>query len=164
MPAVPCLTSTGGKDSISGFGGADFLFGDVGFLADAAQGGNDVLCGGVGNDTLYGDAEFLVGSSQGGNDNLFSGGGNDQLWGDGVLQDSAVGGADRFHFDSHFGEDTINDFDAAADDIVFRGYTQTEVTISIAGANSVLTTFDGDSVTVLGFTGPYSIGDNLFFV
>ena len=81
-----------------------------------------------------------------------------------MLEDNAVGGADRFHFHGNFGEDTINDFDAAADDIVFRGYTQTEVTISIAGADSVFTTFDGDTVTVLGFTGPYSIGDNLFFV
>jgi Ca2+-binding RTX toxin-like protein len=158
-------SSRGGNDSVSGFGGDDQLYGDVkSSLLDTARGGNDGLRGGAGNDTLYGDAEVLQDSSRGGNDNLFSGGGNDQLWGDGVLLDSAVGGADRFHFDSNFGEDTINDFDAAADDIVFRGYTQTEATISIAGADSVFTTFDGDTVTVLGFTGPYSIGDNLFFV
>ena len=141
------------------------MFGDaLSSLTGTARGGNDVLRGGAANDTLYGDAPLLQASSKGGNDNLFSGGGNDQLWGDGTLQDSAVGGADRFHFDSNFGEDTINDFDAAADDIVFRGYIQTEVTISIAGADFVFTTFNGDTVTVLGFTGPYSIGDNLFFV
>ena len=157
--------SRGAGDSLSGFGGEDDLFGDaLSSLTGTARGGNDVLRGGAANDTLYGDAPLLQGSSRGGNDNLFSGGGNDQLWGDGTLQDSAVGGADRFHFDSNFGEDTINDFDAAADDIVFRGYTQSEVTISIAGANSVFTTFGGDTVTVLGFTGPYIVGDNLLFL
>ena len=103
-------------------------------------------------------------SSRGGNDNLFSGGGNDQLWGDGRCRTapSAVPTGSTSH--GNFGEDTINDFDAAADDIVFRGYTQSEVTISIAGADSVFTTFDGDTVTVLGFTGPYIVGDNLLFL
>jgi hypothetical protein len=100
----------------------------------------------------------------GGDDHLYSGGGNDHLWGDGELRDNAVGGDDRFHFSGAFGDDTVHDFGPSEDAIVFKGYTRSEVTIFVDGADSILTTFDGDTVTVLGFTGPYSVGDNLFFV
>ncbi|MGQ9866955.1 MAG: calcium-binding protein [Pseudanabaenaceae cyanobacterium] len=73
-----------GDDSISGGGGDDFLSGDE---------GNDSIDGGAGNDTIFGGV-----SGQPGNDSLFGGDGNDTITG-GSGNDTLNGGS---------GNDTLN--------------------------------------------------------
>ena len=83
---------------------------------------------------LYGDAEYLEDFAQGGNDRLHSGGGDDEIWGDGELFDDAAGGADKFHFNGSFGDDSIYDFrQEDGDQLVFKGLTQDDISISISG-------------------------------
>jgi Ca2+-binding RTX toxin-like protein len=50
------LSNTGGKQTINGLGGDDFLYGDAMNMQRHAHGGNDILNGADGNDTLYGEA------------------------------------------------------------------------------------------------------------
>lgn len=157
-------TSVGGSDQLNGGSGRDILFGDAGVdLRGSAIGGNDVLRGRAGNDELYGDAPELRGSSRGGNDNLYSGGGNDRLWGDGRLLDSAVGGKDSFHFGGSFGDDLILDFRRGEDRLVFDNLIAGDLDIDRVNGNTVISTIAGDSVSILGYTGPLAYGSDIIF-
>jgi hypothetical protein len=157
-------TSVGGNDQLNGASGQDVLFGDAGVdLRDSAVGGNDVLRGRAGNDELFGDALELRGSSRGGNDNLYSGGGNDRLWGDGRLFGSAVGGKDSFHFSGSFGDDVILDFRRGEDRLVFDDLIAGDLDIDRINGNTVISTIAGDSVSILGYTGPIAYGSDIIF-
>jgi VCBS repeat-containing protein len=83
----------GGKDTLTGGGGADLLL---------AQSNNDTLTGGDGNDLLCGDSGSDTLDGGAGDDSLGGGSGSDQLTG--------RAGADRFSGGS--GTDTATDFNA----------------------------------------------------
>jgi Ca2+-binding RTX toxin-like protein len=93
----------------------------------AVQNGNDTLEGGAGNDTLNGSAgnNLLDGGAD--NDTLFAKGGNDTLiGGTGVDTMTGGGGVDRFTFSATGHSltgmgDTLTNFDANADLLVFSG-------------------------------------------
>lgn len=117
----------GGEDTIRGGGGADIIAG--GGRNDLINGGGrgDSLRGGGGSDTILG---------RGGDDLMDGGGGDDLLTGG--------GGADRFR--SSVGEDTITDFNLAADlldystnstvtSIVDLTLTDTEIGLIVEDAN-----------------------------
>lgn len=99
----------GGEDTIRGGGGADSIAG--GGRSDFINGGGraDSLHGGGGDDTVLG---------KGGDDLIDGGGGDDLLTGG--------NGADRFRAST--GEDTITDFDLAADVL---DYSRSNVVASI---------------------------------
>ena len=99
-----------GEDTIRGGGGADNIAG--GGRSDMISGGGrtDSLRGGGGDDTILGN---------GGDDLIDGGGGDDMLTGG--------RGADRFRASA--GQDTITDFDLAAD---FLDYSRNEAVTSIA--------------------------------
>lgn len=157
-------TSSGGSDQLNGASGIDVIFGDAGEdLRGTARGGDDVLRGRAGNDELFGDAPELRGSCRGGDDQLFSGGGNDRLWGDGKLLDSATGGEDSFNFAGSFGDDRILDFRRGEDHLVFRDLLRGDLDIERVGGNTVISTIAGDSVTILGYTGPLAFGSDIIF-
>ena len=126
--------------------------------------------GGAGDDDLYGDAQELYDFAQGGNDRLHSGAGDDEIWGDGELFDDATGGADKFHFNGNFGDDSIYDFrQEDGDQLVFKGLTQGEISISVVTVvdtndSTLITTLGDDSVTLVGFTGSLTVGTDLVFV
>ena len=118
-----------GNDRIQTFYGNDFV---------RAGAGNDTVLGGQKHDTIHGergDDRIRGGSGRdsllgnGGNDTLNGDGGDDFLsggWGDDLLKggrgdDVLKGGpgADVFHFDLGHGNDTVLDFDVAADRLKF---------------------------------------------
>ena len=163
-------SARGGNDTLSGGGGDDELFGDALFgIFGTAKGGNDVLRGDAGNDLIFGDGRSLDEFAQGGNDRLLGGAGDDQLSGDGELEGLAQGGKDRFVFSGNFGDDQILDFRTAdGDQLIFRGLTQSEVTQSIVTVTDpndslLLTTLGGESVTLVGYTGPLTPGVDIVF-
>ena len=162
--------SRGGNDQLWGNGGDDSLYGDAeGGLFESSRGGNDVLRGGNGADLIYGDGERISEFAHGGNDRLLGGAGDDQLWGDGELLESAQGGKDRFVFAGSFGDDSILDFRTTdGDQIIFQGLTRSEVTqtiVTVTDPNDSLqiTTLGGESVTLVGFTGPLNPGVDIVF-
>ena len=69
-----------------------------------------------------------------------------------------------FTFGGAIGDDTIFDFEQGKDQIVFNDLIPIDVTISISGGNSILSTSGGDSVTVVDYTGPFMIGTDLLFL
>jgi serralysin len=157
--------ATGGDDLLQGNGGDDALFGDArDDLVEAAAGGDDVVRGGAGNDLIYGDAEALLDFAVGGADRVNGGGGDDVLWGDGELLDDATGGRDRFFFSGAFGDDQVLDFRQGEDVLAFQGLEQTDVTITLEGGDTVLTTLGDDSVTLVGFADPLAVGVDAIFV
>jgi hypothetical protein len=95
---------------------------------------------------------------------VHGGDGDDRLWGDGNLFDDAVGGSDVFTFGGAIGDDTIFDFEQGKDQIAFKDLLPIDVTISISGGNSVLSTSGGDSVTVVDYTGPFTVGADIIFL
>jgi Ca2+-binding RTX toxin-like protein len=109
-----------------GFGGADTMNG--GALADSLDGGadKDKLFGMGGDDALVGGSgdDAIDGGS--GNDTIVSGAGKDKVTGG--------SGSDRFVFDNlaSGGVDTINDFNAAEDELWF----DESVFLSLAGGIS----------------------------
>ena len=156
--------SRGGNDQVAGNNGNDRLFGDGASLIESARGGNDVLRGGGGDDVIYGDAVDLMGEAVGGDDWIDGGSGDDQIWGDGVLADEAQGGVDRFRFTGSFGDDTINDFTASKDTLVFAGYEESDVVITVVGTDTVLSALGDNSVTLKDYTGSLAFGSDLVFI
>ena len=146
-----------GDDSLVGYGGNDRLFG---------QGGSDTLRGDAHNDNLYGgaDNDHLFGG--GDNDALFGGTGDDIVSGDGGFDtisggagdDSLTGGGnwDVFEFSDGFGNDTITDFDVtnSFEHIDLSGVSGvgsfSDLTISAAGANTIIDFGDGNTITLIG--------------
>jgi|GEM_PF-1319222 len=139
-----------GNDTIFGGDGADTIFGRDGddYIDGGAQmdklfggAGNDTLIGGSGRDYLYGEAgnDILRASDQEyntldggeGNDQLFGGAsrdylfggdGNDILRGGGGKDDLTGGeGADQFILDALCQGDSVLDFNALEDMLVFEG-------------------------------------------
>jgi Ca2+-binding RTX toxin-like protein len=134
-----------GNDTLRGEEGNDLIFGDVGNDIMIGGGGRDEMHGGTGNDLMFGQdgADSLYGDD--GDDQLYGGGGADTLNGgagndrieaeggaDVIIGGTGVdfmigkGGNDRFVFDLSAGDtgigstnrDTINDFDADAEDTI----------------------------------------------
>ena len=172
-PATPTLgiinTGTNQNDLILGGTGPDALFGQAGFDHlnggegnDLLEGGHqaDNLFGGTGDDTLRGGQGFdrLFGGD--GNDTLFGGAGFDTLIG-GTGNDLLLGNfnADRFVFADGHGNDTIGDF---ATDNGFEKIDLSNVSAIVnlfdllnnhatqAGANVLIDTGGGDSITLTG--------------
>lgn len=129
-----------GDDTVHGADGADTLGGGDGDDTLFGYGGNDVIYtgngsgldfadGGDGNDTIYGgsfgddDADIINGGN--GNDEIYGGTGDDVLNGEagadtlygGAGDDTLIGGtgADVFYFGLGSGDDTVVDFELAAD-------------------------------------------------
>ena len=156
--------SVGGKDTLSGWGGADKIYGDADTMGTFARGGNDILRGGAGNDELYGDAGLLFEFARCGNDRLLGGAGDDQLWGDGRLNQSVVGGADQFEFSGSFGKDKIFDFRQGDGDVIrITGHVAAEVNVAVVGTDTVLSTLQNSSITLVGFTGELVMGVDVIF-
>jgi Ca2+-binding RTX toxin-like protein len=154
----------GGDDRLAGYGGDDTLYGEGYTLSETTIAGDDLLRGGAGDDEIYGDASELSDFARGGDDVIYSGGGEDEIWGDGELEDDATGGADDFHFGPGFGDDTIFDFrQEDGDQLIFRNLSQSEVTISIVGGDTVITTLGDESVTLVGYTDGLTVGSDIVF-
>ncbi len=162
------LNGLDGNDAIRGYGGNDTLRGDAG--ADTLSGGdgNDSIDGGADNDYLYGEAgdDSLLGGS--GNDTLYGGNGNDTLEG-GAGNDylTGEGGSDTYVFNSGWGQDTVNNYDASTDrsDVIAfgDGIAATDVIATRSGEDLILSLRNGsDRVTVQYYfssdaTSPYRI-------
>ncbi len=172
-------TLYGGADSDTLYGavGADDLRGEDGNDTLRGHAGDDTLRGGTGEDTLYGnsDNDTLRGGANGdvlqggnGNDVLEGQNGHDRLNGGGG-DDIMTGGSGRdvFVFDDNFGNDTITDFDFAANEVLdFSAHsginTIDDLTITYDASNAVITIASGASVTLEGVTGGLSNDDFIF--
>jgi Ca2+-binding RTX toxin-like protein len=131
-----------GNDSVRGGQGNDVVYGDDG--DDGHVNGNlgdDRVFGGAGNDTVYGGQ---------GSDTLQGDDGNDWISGD-LGNDSLFGGAgaDRFLFRAGSGVDTVGDFNYAAGDRVQLA-PGTAYTLSLSGANAVISLGVGDQIILVG--------------
>lgn len=112
-----------GDDRINSGADDDLVVGEDGNDIIRGGSGDDTLFGGNGVDRLFGDQGTDVISGGSGNDRMYGGDGDDTLIG-GAGNDVMVGGngADTFViFDDENGMDTITDFDATVDRIVFGG-------------------------------------------
>lgn len=112
-----------GSDRINSGAGDDLVVGGDGDDIIRGGAGNDAVLGGNHNDRLFGDAgaDYVDGGD--GDDRVYGGAGDDTLLG-GSGNDIMVGGsgADVFVFvDDEKSTDTITDFDATVDKIVFGG-------------------------------------------
>ena len=105
------LDGGGGDDGLDGGHGNDAIIGGLGNDTLDGGEGDDNLDGGEGDDHLYGEE---------GSDTLIGGVGDDTLHA-GLDQDDLTGGegSDRFSFYAT-GDFTVQDFDTAADKIVFE--------------------------------------------
>ncbi|CZF78117.1 Poly(beta-D-mannuronate) C5 epimerase 7 [Grimontia celer] len=150
------LDGNSGSDTLEGRGGNDTLIGG---------GGRDTLLGGEGNDELSGD---------GGNDSLDGGEGNDRLHaGEGENQLSGGEGADTFvigHFSTELAgyssynwnsfnnyryEDTITDFEVAADSLNITHLLDDNTIRFLANEDNIFRASDlikqvGDDVVIQG--------------
>lgn len=160
-----------GDDEVSGGAGDDTLLGNAGDDTVTGGEGDDELSGGGGEDLVEGGqgADTLDGGN--GADTLRGGEGDDELTGgddDDVLEGGAgadlyVGGsgADEFVI---AGEDTVRDFTAGEDTIVFGGGTSLSSqqdfidlqaddpdAFSNIGPDSVTIAFGADQITILEF-------------
>jgi Ca2+-binding RTX toxin-like protein len=148
---------------LTGSGGANILFGNIGSDTLAGQGGDDQIDGNLGNDDIFGglDDDALGGNV--GLDALTGGTGNDTLAGG--------GDADRFLFFDGDGLDTITDFvagDGSGDVIELYGYGIADFSglsplMSQAGGD-VLISFDAmNQITLAGVTlSSLNAGDFVF--
>ena len=139
-------TASTGVQLDMGLSGVEFVSGtntgdifDGGSAAVAlkmfGRGGDDVLTGGSANDLLYGGT---------GNDTLTGGAGDDFLYGE--------AGNDTFVFAAGWGDDRIVGFEDGADqiDLSALGITFADLTVTAAGANSVLVAYGADSILLTG--------------
>ncbi len=141
-----------GNDKLLGNAGNDQIVGGAGNDLLRGQAGKDTLGGGAGNDTLEGGKgnDLLIGGA--GDDWLKGGAGRDRLEG-GRGDDTMTGGAgpDSFVFAARTGTDTITDFDATEDRLIFDGIRAADITVSHLGGDTVLQ-FGADSVVLDGVT------------
>ncbi len=84
--AAAATSATGGKDTIHGLGGDDYIVGDmrqIG-LVNTLKGGDDVIDGGAGDDLITGDFGDVLNFTTAafGNDLILGGDGNDTIYGD----------------------------------------------------------------------------------
>ncbi len=121
-----------GNDNVSGGQGNDMVFGGPGDDVVGGGPGGDLLVGGAGNDTVSG-AESGVGDPI-----------DDELWG-GDNETLVDGEVDTFHFRSHFGTDTIMDYEQ--DEMIhlngyIGGFWRNDMSFDVININPV----DGDIV------------------
>ncbi|WCL53948.1 calcium-binding protein [Gimibacter soli] len=151
--------ANGGNDLIEAGGGDDRVF---------ASNGTDTVLGGDGNDTLYGGdmddvldggdgADFLYGGT---GDDVIAGGDGDDTIQSGPGNDTVTGGlgADTFIFVANGGDDTIADFDIAADTLALAesGADFTSIDDLISASSN--TTQGGKAGTLIDLGG----GNSLF--
>lgn len=109
-----------GNDTLKGGAGDDQLFGGLGDDTLIGGSGDDIVDGGEGNDTISGGSgdDQLMGGA--GNDVISGGSGDDDITG-GAGDDILTGGSgtDSFHFAAGFGHDTITDFGASDQDLIW---------------------------------------------
>jgi Ca2+-binding RTX toxin-like protein len=118
---------------MSGFGGADTIYGRLGNDTLDGGTGSDMLYGEGGNDTLYGGAgdDTLDGGT--GNDALDGGAGNDMLYG-GTGNDTLDGGADNDRLEGGTGGDTYRFGRGSGFDTLVEAASATDVDRLIFGA------------------------------
>lgn len=133
-------------EHITGSDHADDLFGDA---------GRNIIKGGKGADSLvgYGGNDRLVGG--GGKDAIVGGSGNDVLKGG--------GGADVFYFWSISDQDTIVDFKQGVDKMSFFLADISDLGITDAGDDLIITHGEAYSVTLLGHAGTVLTVDDFMF-
>ena len=133
--------ATGGS-TLYGYGGDDTLTGREGADVLTAGIGDDTLAGGDGADQLFGDD----------GDDLLDGGAGDDLLTAGAGDDAVAGGAgaDSFKFRRGDGRDTITDFEAGTDLIVFSDGKTTwrDIETVQVGADTRIDYGPGDSILV----------------
>lgn len=129
--------ASGGNDILDGGDGSDMFYANASKVAvnvnlttgkaSGASIGSDTLIsiesvtGGSGSDVVIGNAANNVLITGAGNDHVHGGYGNDKIEA-GTGNDVMTGGpgADRFVFETGFGNDVITDFDAVTDDVQDR--------------------------------------------
>jgi len=168
------VTGADGNDIIGGFENAfgsshnDRMIADEldnefnGYHGDdviAGMGGNDTLLGGDGDDVLVAHASRFGGGRQSQEDYLDGGRGDDKLYG-GSGKDLIVGGDGNDELTGHFGEDTfvfnrgeaghdsLLDFEAGTDHLVFAGLKNVDLSSGEQGL--VIWYGDDASVTLIG--------------
>ena len=151
-----------GFDRLFGGGNDDLLHGDAGTDGLFGEQGDDTLDGGTGNDRLWGGTgnDDLSGGAD--NDLVQGGAGFDRIDG-GTGDDTLIGNfnADTFVFTDGHGNDTITDFDATNDleTIDFSNLSTINTLADLlgvggaasqSGANVLIDTGDGNTITLLG--------------
>ena len=135
--------------------GNDTIYGGQGIDHTRGEAGDDVCYGNLGTDQVDGHAgdDVLYGGQ--GDDFMKGGSGNDTLFGN-KGADSMDGGedADLYVFGGDFGNDSIVGYDAASERIELRGVTV--VSIAATGADTLVTTNLGGTITLLG-VGPTGV-------
>lgn len=119
------------RDKIQGDAGDDFIHGNRGDDHINGDLGNDTIHGGSGNDTIYGDF----------GDDLLNGGRG---------QDLVTGGRglDTFSFNLTRSFDTITDFVAGEDKLLFEGANPGLLTFTDTGAD-ILISYNGSDIGLL---------------
>lgn len=130
-----------GNDKITAGGGSNEIYAGDGNNKVAALGGNDLIISGSGKDNLNaGEGNNYIDAGAG-NDKIVSGSGNDIIVG-GAGKDNITGGSgsDAFVFDNlaQDGFDTINDFLALSDVLVFDSSVFTVLSGGITSDNLVV--------------------------
>ena len=131
------LTGSAYADTLTGDDNDNVISGGAGNDLIRGKGGNDTLFGGAGSDQVHGGI---------GNDSLIGGAGDDVMYGGG-------GGVDAFYFDTKFGHDTIQDFDASQDSLNFsESSAHIHHASANAGADTLITDDQGYSVLLKGIS------------
>ncbi|MEO0357460.1 MAG: M10 family metallopeptidase C-terminal domain-containing protein, partial [Pseudomonadota bacterium] len=125
-----------------GGSGADQLLGNEASNTLIGNGGTDVIYGGAGGD-------FLIGGE---GDDFLNGGADIDYF----VYDGGVG--------TNFGSDRILDFVAGTDNLVFDCLTLADLTISIAGSDTLVDLGGGHVITLAGVTTGFSTSDDIIFV
>lgn len=167
------IDASGGNDRLGGGSGDDTLMGGDGHDTlyggkTGAESADDELFGGNGDDLIFGGegtdsvdggdgADTLYGGS--GEDTISGGGGNDWIYG-GAGDDMLSGGSgeDVFFFKSGHGDDVVNDFDVAADELILTDTVTDFTSVADVAAASSETTVDGVSGLLINTGG----GDSIF--
>jgi len=129
--ASDTLIGTTASDAIDGGAGDDVLFAGGGDDSVSGGPGRDLLSGGPGSDSLFGGGEDDALHGDAGNDWLEGGAGNDWF--------SGGDGVDTYHFDGHFGLDTVAGgmFRTSDDAIEFGdGIAPDDVSVRLAAGGS----------------------------
>lgn len=152
------LLGGSGDDAAYGGSGADIIYGEAGHDTLSGNEGTDFINGQDGNDVIFGGLDNDVLFGEGGNDVILGQDGDDTIYGQ-IGNDVLIGGTgnDTFVFQSYFGNDTIDDFDAGAgvtDVITVTGFSNFDSFAEILGAavddtTNTLITLDTNATILL---------------